>query len=453
VCWISLPRKPHCRIPDTEDEVRECQHNYFFLIIFCRPLYTNQLNLIQTTIMEQLQLDLNNLSYDPDTDVSAGIQRQLKNRFAEKSKYKSGEKMVIKISGSEFVYAKNSNLHLKLKVTSSVATTFTFGQKVGSACNLVRRTRILAPDGACISDVQNLNAYAAISQRLYHSKDFTEVVGESYGWNETGANKPIGVELSFTIPLRMLSPFFNADALLPPVLTDGMTFEFYLENRQQAIRAGNIDQDYVISMPELALDTTRVSDGILNNITSRPMTYEFTDVVQSQTSMSGVDKQVYYEVPQSLTNATSAIALLRNSTALDAHSADGFLFIGPIAASDLVDDDDQMEWRVGSTLLPQQRAIGGARIYNCLLNARGMNTGTPTNFNIGRDIGYENVYGVYMCDLKRSHLYANSGRELSNGQRLSVFIKQQRAYEYQVDVFVQYICRVVLSGGRFEIER
>tara|TARA_R110000851_G_scaffold91876_2_gene200546 strand:- start:2349 stop:3536 length:1188 start_codon:yes stop_codon:yes gene_type:complete len=395
--------------------------------------------------MEQLQLDLNNLSYDPDTDVSVAIQRQLQSRYADKSSYASGEQMNIKLSGRQFIDAKNSSLYFRFKNTAD----FQFGAEVGSSLNLFSRVRILAPDGSCISDLLHANAYSAISQKLYQSKPYTDAIGGVYG---LGENIATGAGIyTYSVPLRMISPFFDTDKLLPPQLTDGMTIEIYLESKEQALLGAG---DYSLDGVEVVLDTIRVADGVLNNIMSRPMTYEFTDVVQNASTMSAAVGQIYYEVPRSLTNATSAIALLRVSTNQDNTATSGFLFIGPKVDLETVTANDEMEWRVGSTLLPQQRAVDGIKIYNAMLNARGVIANGTPEFNAPRSTLFETTYGVYMCDLNRSRLYNNSGRELSNGQRLSIYIKQSVAANYIVDVFVKFVCRVVMKeNGRFEVEQ
>ena len=397
-------------------------------------------------------MSLNNLDYSPLTDPSVAIQRQVVIRYPEKSTYSSGEKIVIKLSGTTFLDAKNSAFTFKFLPTGTGL--WSFGKDQGSAMNLFNRVRVLAPNGACISDVERSNVFRALANRLKQSKDYIAATGASYGFGLI--NQASNETYPFTLPLRYLSPFFESDQLLPPQLTDGMTIELYLETPSQAMSTGTSDQQYTIEEPELSLDTSQLADAALRSIlASKDMTYEYTDVTQSESFMSAADQQIYFEIPHSLTTAVEAFAVLRTSTSVQNAAQNGFTFRGPLIGVDET-DTDEMEWSLGSIKLPQQRAVGGQRIYAALLNSQGVTAGN-THFDIPREFGADKTFtqqiGVYSVDLKRNRMYSNSGRELSNGQRLSVLIKHHEVVNHIVDVFVYFVGRVVLRKGQLVIER
>lgn len=396
------------------------------------------------------ELILNDLVYGPITDPSVQIQRQLKARYPDKSSYKAGEKMTIKLDGSNFLDMKNSSLYFKF-TPSATTGLWSFGNEQGSALNLFNRVRVVAPGGKASADLLNSNAFNACVGRMKQGAQRLANSGDAYGFGLAG--QALNTAYYFNIPMHRLSPLFQNEQLLPPDLADGMIIEFYLETAAQAFSLGTgASPTYTIDQPTMYVDTTTCSDSVTRAVRGMDWTYEFTDVVQSESFMSSTDQQIYYEVPQSLTNAVEAFAILRVSTDIDKHTINGFRMKGPLVAVGAVTDDDQMEWSIGSTKLPQQGAMNGARIYNVLLNAQGVTAGKD-EFNIQRNLEFSTDLGVYSCDLRRSRMYANSGRELSDGQRLVLYIKQSTAANYVANIYVYYQARIVMRGGRIDVER
>jgi hypothetical protein len=394
------------------------------------------------------ELILNDLIYGPVTDPSVQLQRSLQARYPDKSTYTPGEKISIVLSGDNFLDMKNSSLYIKFTTDGG---SHNFGKEQGSSLNLFNRARVIAPGGETITDVLRSNLWAAACQRLKLSKVERDALGNSYGF---GLNRLVGVSY-YTIPLRFISPLFASDQLIPPVMADGMIIELYLETAAQAyIGAGG----YTVDDVELTLDTIRCSDSVTRELSTTALTYEFTDVVHSESFMSSADSQIYYEGPHSLTNALEAFAVLRPTNEIQSAGDNGFRMVGPKDDFATITDDDQMGWAVGSIKLPQQKALNGARIYNALVHSQGVLAGN-TNFDIPRDYPsntnslYTHELGIYAVNLRRSRAYDNSGRELSNGQRLTVFIKQSLAANYQMDVFVYYTARVRIGEGRITMER
>jgi hypothetical protein len=385
-----------------------------------------------------LALDLNNLTYEPDTDPSVAVQRQLLIRYPEKSTYTNGEKMSFTLAGNNFLDGKNSSMTICLKAESA-STNFLFGQEQGSALNLFNRVRVVSSTGKVISDVLDHNLFSAITSRMKLSQQYRSIVGNSFGHGGlafTTANIH-----HFQIPLMLLSPFFNSNQLIPPSIAEGLTIELYLENPAQAFQAAAGVTSYQISNAEMVVDSSRVADQYMKMIMAVPMTYEFTDVVQSDAFMSSANQQIEHIVPHSLTNAVEAFGVLRKQVDVNNGLVNSFNTIGPAL---IISNADEMKWSVGSIKLPQQPALGSLKIYNILLNTQQvLSSRTCDSFNIDYASSFATSLGVYSVDLRRSRMYANSGRELSNGQRLSLFVRQSVPADYLLDCFVYHTARVI----------
>tara|TARA_R110000850_G_scaffold276071_1_gene416935 strand:- start:3762 stop:4970 length:1209 start_codon:yes stop_codon:yes gene_type:complete len=385
-----------------------------------------------------LALDINNLSYEPDTDPSIAVQRQLLIRYPEKSTYTNGEKMSYILSGNAFLDGKNSSMTMTLKAESASAN-FLFGQAQGSALNIFNRVRVVSGSGKVISDVLDHNLFAAVASRMKLSKQYRSIVGSSFGHG--GVTLATADTHHFQIPLMLLSPFFNSNQLIPPSISEGLIIELYLETPAQAFESAAGVTSYTVSNAEIVIDSSQVADQYMKMIMSMPMTYEFTDVVQSDAFMSSANQQIEHVIPHSLTNAVEAFGVLRKQSDVNNGLVNSFNTVGPAL---VVTNADEMKWSVGSIKLPQQPALGSLKIYNILLNTQQvLSSRTCDSFNIDYSADFATKIGVYSVDLCRSRMYANSGRELSNGQRLSLFVKQSIAADYLLDCFVYHTARVV----------
>ncbi|GAG23236.1 unnamed protein product, partial [marine sediment metagenome] len=157
-------------------------------------------------------LNLNDLQYVAHTDASVGIQRQLKIRYPDKNSYTQSQRMVFRLGNDDFIDFNESSLYFVWKHTGG--DTATFGNN--NALGLFNRVRVLTPDGEAISDVQHLNVFQAINYRMKNSAEYA-ISGAAFG--EGGVNYAQDTDHPFTIPLRMLSPFFRSDTLVPPQIT------------------------------------------------------------------------------------------------------------------------------------------------------------------------------------------------------------------------------------------
>jgi hypothetical protein len=407
-------------------------------------------------------LDLNNLIYVADSNASVALNRVQRKFYPEKSNYKQLERIAITIHGNQFLDFKNSSL--RLLVTPSrvdgAPGSGTWGNK-SSVCNLFNRVRVVSQDGVALTDVTNLNLFRVVDSKLKESSLFKSVVGVSYGYNGNYGN---GVTQEYTIPMRMLSPLFDVDQLLAPQISDGMTIELYLENPAIAFDAGGVGANpdqYSIDNVELLVDSSLVQDDTRNTIeqmgfkNNDDFVYEFTDVVNSLSYAPIGSDSIYFEAPQSLSNALEAITVLRNADTVNNTNLNSFNTLGPLLGT-TYSLNDEMWYSLGSNKYPQQPAIGGARIYQQILHSQGvLQSKTCDRFDINLE-DIETTSGVYPVNLRTSKIFDNSGRTLSNSQRLSIYLRRFQTSvsdeSYVLNMFIYYTARIVIKGGKLSIE-
>jgi hypothetical protein len=116
-----------------------------------------------------------------------------------------------------------------------------------------------------------------------------------------------------------------------------------------------------------------------------------------------------------LSNALECFTTIRVSSVVNDPQEDSFRTI-PVGVNDATfSTDDQFLMRVGQIQLPQARAIGGGEIFNLFLNGRNKlccNTTTDYDMNVLNFQVLTDSWAHYFCNLRRSCLFENSGREV-----------------------------------------
>jgi hypothetical protein len=413
-------------------------------------------------------LDLNNLIYVADSNASVALNKVQRIFYPEKSTYKSQERIAITIHGNQFLDFKNSSIRFLINYSGTIGNTVRFGT-LTSATALFNRVRVVSKDGIVLTDLMNSNLFSFIDTKLKNSKLYEDIVGDSYGYENGGfVTIAATTQAEFTIPLRFLSPLFNSDQLLPPQISDGMTVELFLENPTIALDVsggGAQPVDYSLDNVELLVDSSLVQDDTRNTVENMgfkandDLVYEFVDVVDSISYAPIGTEKIYYEAPHSLTNALEAVTVLRKTVNINNFQASSLLTNG--AKNKPYSNEDSMSYSLGSNKFPQQPAIGGARIYQQILHSQGvLQSTTCDNFNLPLDNPYVNPMqthnGCYPVNLRTSKIFDNSGRTISNSQRLSVEIRRWElagANEtYQLNMFIYYTSRIVIKNGQMSIE-
>jgi hypothetical protein len=410
-------------------------------------------------------LDLNNLMYLPDTNASVALARTQRTFYPEKSSYRERERISITIDGNQFLDFKNSSLRFLFKPLNGEVSKF---GDFASATNFFSRVRVVSKDGIVFTDLLRANLFSHLESLLKDSRLYREVVGVSYGYNNSFTSVG-GLTYEYTIPMRMLSPLFSCSQLLPPQLSDGMTIEFFLEDPVIAfdVSSGGVPITvYEINNVELLVDASLVQDNTRNEVEnmgfggSDDLVYEFTDVVNSQSFAPLGSDDIYFEAPHSLSNALEAITVLRKQNNVLAPGASSMDTVGPFSTFDPLNtgykNQDLMSYSLGSNKFPEQPVLGAARIYQQILYSQGvLQSRTCNQFNVDL-IGTHVRYGMYPVNLRTSKLFDNSGRTVSNAQRLSVSLRRYEIDEsqknYILDMFIYYTARIVVKNGKMSIE-
>jgi hypothetical protein len=411
-------------------------------------------------------LDLNNLMYLPDTNASVAVARTQRTFYPEKSSYRERERISITIDGNQFLDFKNSSLRFLFKPLNGTISKF---GDFASATNFFSRVRVVSKDGIVFTDLLRANLFSHLESLLKDSKLYREVVGLSYGYNSSFTST-LNPTYEYTIPMRMLSPLFNCSQLLPPQLSDGMTIEFFLEDPTVAFdllsEPGVFITVYEINNVELLVDASLVQDNTRNEVenmgfgASDDLVYEFTDVVNSQSFAPLGSDDIYFEAPHSLSNALEAITVLRKQNNVLNPNASSMDTVGPFSNNLKLNTDyknqDLMSYSLGSNKFPEQPVLGAARIYQQILYSQGvLQSRTCNQFNVEL-LNTHVRYGMYPVNLRTSKLFDNSGRTVSNAQRLSVSLRRYEIDEasknYILDMFIYYTARIVVKNGKMSIE-
>ena len=379
------------------------------------------------SVMQDL-IDINNLSYLSDTDASVAVQRQQTELIPPKTKYSGGSKIIFKLPkfGINFQDFQNSSFVFKMVNTGGTALTFSLD---GSALNAINRV-LVTSNGETISDSENVNLYEMHNSKITESESYLRFAGPAYGYNHLVQETLVaGTEYNYAIPMRKLAPFFDTDQFVHPRITNGMTITIFLESDQVAYSSTAVST-YEISNPKLVLDTTQVSDGIYNELRKMgtkghdALVYEYYDVTHEYANITGNTSVLEYPLTMSVTNAVQAVALLRVVTEIDDITISSLHTKGPKMDPNAVNTSDNMQWKSGSTSLPNVGAKNGLEIYNTLLCSLSMLADKESNrFTLARS-EFTAEFGCYLVDLRRSRMFKNSGREISNNQTMSVHLEQ-----------------------------
>lgn len=401
------------------------------------------------------ELDVNNLVYVPSTPVELSINRVLRKFYPDKNNFGPNEKMVIRLRGNQFLDMKNSSLTLKFYANQNV--NFGTAGHHGSVVNLFNRVRVLTSTGKVISDVLENHLLQRMLTRMDNNPTLFNVIGPSFGFNY---NQAAGSDFSYTIPLRMISPFFDNEQLLPPRIAEGLTIELYLNSFNNLGYTPVAVTDYEVKDVQLLADVVVMDDSVtqlINGMINETLVYEYTDWLHQSEFMSASQNDSLLVFNRPCSNALESITILRDSAKVTSPTESSYNTI-PIQVHQLSSDDDEVRFRSGEVDLPQQPARGGSQIYNLLLNGKGVLSHSNPNFAVTLDefnsITSTGCWANYFCNLRTSRIIDNSGREISNQQNFSVYVKSKQIVGLTgiMDTFVKYIGRIVINAGFCDVE-
>jgi len=194
-------------------------------------------------------IEINDLVYKLEADLSVAINATHKNGFFQNSSYSDTQTSIIILnSGADYIDTRRSFLQLNIQIPQTVVTSVStnymynafiscfFGPQ-GSVLNLIDSVICYTRSGDELSRVFDFGQLMYNMIPWVFGEDWARTVGQEIGLGgylggyNTNANYTTGVGVSinhrktFQIPLYLVSPVFTYGRLVPSMLCSGMKIE------------------------------------------------------------------------------------------------------------------------------------------------------------------------------------------------------------------------------------
>ena len=389
--------------------------------------------------------DLNNLLYVPTSESALGIQRQYRRHYPQKTRYAEGEELVFNVHGRNFVDLRNSSLEITVN-TEVGAGAVTWGP--GSVVNLIRRVRVIAPNGQEISRSEKANVLQYYLMKVKNGKTFKETVGTQIDYDTQYNFTTDGESKTYNIPLRLIDPFFGTEQLLPPSLVEHLRIEITFEKKETAFLY-NLPLDlfsYQVSDPSLMLDSYTMSPAATKIINQMdPLIYQYKSYHHTLSGIDSGSNALDIQLSHSVSTALECFVINRLND-------DDLPPVNSFRSREIKEGDQQI-WRIGQIRMPQQPLVKLSQWVNNFyqVNQQLGNQGMD-NIDMSYDEFVTGLYGHPSVDLRRSKYFDTSGIEISNQRELICQLKLVDSVETTSDMFCCYVGRIVLNNGSITIE-
>jgi hypothetical protein len=269
----------------------------------------------------------NNLTYTLPVPSSVVVNKTKKRAYFQNRSYGSGQTMVCTLnSGSSFTDLANSNLVVKIKVTSTNAAGFAVGFGKGSAMNMVENIRIFHRSGTQYTNTQKMNAFRVLEDVNCESENWFNTVGELMGYSSNvGLISSAAPEYTAVIPLKKVHPFFDPEGgvMLPPQIQAGARIEIDLATIGNILKASgaagtDVPTDYTIEDIYFDLESVDLMDSaqaaINTNAQKKSLEYLFKDVFTSRSSSPSNASTINVDINKSVSYASKVMAVIQDNT-------------------------------------------------------------------------------------------------------------------------------------------
>jgi hypothetical protein len=236
-------------------------------------------------------IEINDLVYKLESDLSVAINRTHKNNFFQQTVYNSTQTAIcILNSGADYIDCRRSFLSLEvlLPQTPGLAGTLNnpahplynglisafFGHK-GSVLNLLDSVVVQTRSG---DELSRVNDFGLLNYHLIpwtFGYDWGRTVGQELGLGSyLGGSNSNGISstmprVTFQIPLYLLSPVFTYSRLLPSMLMSGLKIEIRFKSMDVALQ--QFWENLFYFRPQPFYDTRNVTPGFTAvGVTSPP---------------------------------------------------------------------------------------------------------------------------------------------------------------------------------------
>jgi len=182
-------------------------------------------------------INLNNLTYNLEPDLSVVTNATFKQHFFQQTEYSNNQRATcILNTGADYVDTRRRWVVFTLVPPDAATDPVTFGP-MGSVLNLINRVTVASRSGDELSRTRRLNLCKASLLPYKMDSEWWKSTGSSLGQNATlydgtkGADGQTGSlePMRFVIPLYLLSDLFGYGRFLPSMLTSGMRIEIEWE--------------------------------------------------------------------------------------------------------------------------------------------------------------------------------------------------------------------------------
>tara|TARA_R110000765_G_scaffold254975_4_gene355774 strand:+ start:4038 stop:5384 length:1347 start_codon:yes stop_codon:yes gene_type:complete len=419
----------------------------------------------KSNLLQEL-LENENLSYNLPSAATVVVEKNSKIFFMDKTAYTSGDgEMVITLnSGSDFIDGMNSYLAFKVAVTGSAGTPtadfITWGD--GSASNLFSEIVIRSRDGAEIERIRDLNSLMLTKCRWTNAQDFiNNKASESgylpeYGSSDDGktatvtgrdsgmySKQEITAQLlasgttagtNYVIPMRDLSALFNVEKLLPSFLMSGLRITFVLAPVVSAfhLEGAAAASDYTITEPILRLETLKLSDSVMNQLTQNAANGGLVLPIDTWdlTRDTVTGTQANIEVRRNVSQVLGVVVKTRLTADVTEANADSLASAKEFKVAGY-------RFRLGSQFIPNSKVTKAVECYSLAQIAFNKYKQNSAENSVSLKDYLENGRAVIASDLERSAIDL-SGVSISNSKVLAWEANYAVGTPRTVNVWIQF---------------
>ena len=411
---------------------------------------------------DQMILFNNNLTYELPVPSSVVVNKTKKRNYFQNRSYASQQTMVATLNtGADFVDLANSNLVVKVKVTSTNVNQFACNFGSGSMMNMVENIRLFHRSGTQYTNTQKMNAYRVVDDRNCESENWFNTIGVAMGYDLAfGAIDSTTPEQIFIIPLKKLHPFFDPEGgvMLPAAMASGLRCEIDLATLgniflYNAIPNSAAPTDYEITDIYFDLESVSLMDSaqasINTNAQKKSLEYLYKDIFTSRNSSPSNSSAINVDINKSVSYADKVWSVIQTNLTQNDVTTDSY--ITPYKAGNW--------WiQLGSLQYPSNQKV--ADVKSAYLNnlsawnklkgkcgERGMSEMTLAK--------YSTEYGAYVASLELDTSLALSGMPVTSSRtlRFELTLDVPLVSDSTTIVFMTYLssARSTLTSSKVDI--
>ena len=412
---------------------------------------------------DEMVLFNNGLNYTLPVPSSVAVNKTKKRSYFQNRSYQSGQTMVATLNtGSSFIDLANSNLVVKVKVTSTNVGDWDVNFGRGSCMNIVENLRIYHRSGTQYTNTQKMNHFRVLEDHACESKNWFDTIGYAMGYG-AGASftNYNGGELPFVIPLKKLHPFFSpeggSDIMGCPQMMASARVEIDQANFKQIFVdtgvGGALPTDFEITDIYFDLECVDLMDSaqasVNTNAQKKALEYLYRDIFTSRTASPAATSVVNVDINKSVSYASRVSAILSKNSTQNNLATDAFAN-AYLAGS--------WWYQLGSNQYPSNQKIDATNVaYMQTLSSYGKTTGKCGERG-ETDLTYLNFLqkdGVYTASLELNTALALSGMPVTSSRtlRFELNLDTPVTEEFTTLIFMTYLssARSTLTSSRVDV--